>query len=79
MTKLGVDFKAIRAAAEFRPVLEHYGITLKARGPELTGLCPFHLLLGEPTRWIGPSEHRGCCRRQGHSLGGSVRRGGVPL
>lgn len=37
-----VDFKAIKAAADFRPVLEHYGIELKAKGAELVGLCPFH-------------------------------------
>ena len=37
-----VDFKAIKAAADFRPVLAHYGLELKAKGPELTGLCPFH-------------------------------------
>src|SRR5437870_3395231 len=42
MTKPWVDFKAIKAAADFRPVLEHYGIRLKAKGPELVGLCPFH-------------------------------------
>ena len=37
-----VDFKAIKASADFRPVLAHYGLELKAKGPELVGLCPFH-------------------------------------
>ena len=37
-----IDFKAIKAAADFRPVLAHYGLELKAKGPELIGLCPFH-------------------------------------
>ena len=37
-----VDFKAIKASADFRPVLAHYGLEFKAKGPELVGLCPFH-------------------------------------
>ena len=37
-----VDFKVIKERADFRPVLEHYGLELKAKGPELVGLCPFH-------------------------------------
>ena len=37
-----LDFKAIKKAARFETVLEHYGIEVTRRGDELTASCPFH-------------------------------------
>lgn len=37
-----IDFKAVKDAARFEPVLERYGLELTKKGSELTGLCPFH-------------------------------------
>jgi hypothetical protein len=37
-----IDFKAVKEAARFEPILERYEITLQPRGKELVGKCPFH-------------------------------------
>ncbi len=37
-----VDFKEVKERANFRDVLEHYGLRLKEKGKELIGNCPFH-------------------------------------
>lgn len=37
-----IDFRAVKEQADFRQVLERYGLDLKERGDELVGLCPFH-------------------------------------
>lgn len=38
-----IDFKSIKARAEVRPILEHFGVLehLEERGAELVGWCPF--------------------------------------
>ncbi len=37
-----IDFKAVKDAARFEPILLRYGIELQPRGKELVGKCPFH-------------------------------------
>lgn len=37
-----IDFKKVKGAARFEPVLARYGLELKPRGKELVGNCPFH-------------------------------------
>ncbi len=37
-----IDFRHVKAAADFTAVLAHYGIELKGAGEERRALCPFH-------------------------------------
>ena len=37
-----VDFADLRARADFRTVLAHYGITIKGTGDQVKALCPLH-------------------------------------
>src|SRR4051794_37018323 len=37
-----VDFDALKAQADFRTVLAHYGITAQGAGDQLKALCPLH-------------------------------------
>src|SRR4051812_41090688 len=37
-----VDFEAIKARADFRAVLAHYGIALLGQGAQAKARCPFH-------------------------------------
>jgi DNA primase len=37
-----VDFRAVKEAAGFEPILARYGIELAPKGKELVGRCPFH-------------------------------------
>lgn len=37
-----IDFKAVKAAARFEPLVERYGLALQPKGQELVGRCPFH-------------------------------------
>src|SRR5690348_14151308 len=37
-----VDFDAIKARADFRAVLAHYGLALLGRGEQAKARCPFH-------------------------------------
>ena len=41
MTKR-VDFKLVKKEADFRAVLDHYGIEYTEKGEELGARCPFH-------------------------------------
>jgi DNA primase len=41
-TRSWIDFKAVKEAARFEPVLDRYGVHLKGEGAERTGPCPFH-------------------------------------
>lgn len=42
MTTANPDFEAVKTALQFEPVLLHYGIETKGRGPQLSIVCPFH-------------------------------------
>ena len=37
-----VDFAELRARADFRTVLAHYGIAIKGAGDQVKALCPLH-------------------------------------
>src|SRR3954447_22278627 len=37
-----VDFETIKARADFRPVLAHYGLALLGQGEQAKVRCPFH-------------------------------------
>jgi len=37
-----IDFRYVKAHADFDPVLEHYGIETEGNGDEQSALCPFH-------------------------------------
>lgn len=37
-----IDFDAIRAEADFRPILRRYGLVMRSEGSGLVGSCPFH-------------------------------------
>lgn len=37
-----IDFKAVREAARFEQVLEHYGVEVEKKGSEYVASCPFH-------------------------------------
>src|SRR5215213_10255215 len=42
MAKTAIDFKFIKAEADFLAVLEHYDLTLQGKGVQREALCPFH-------------------------------------
>ena len=42
MKRNWIDFKALKKAAQFKDVLEHYEVSFTKKGDELTAHCPFH-------------------------------------
>lgn len=76
-----LDFKAIKEAARFEPILERYGLELTQKGQELVGRCPFH----EDTRPsfrvnLGKNVfHCFGCHAKGNVLDFVVRKEGVGI
>jgi hypothetical protein len=80
-----LDFKAIKAKTEVKPVLEHFGILehLEERGPELVGWCPFGKEHGKADSFAFNVEKRSfqcfACKARGSVLDFIGKHQGVGL
>lgn len=80
-----IDFKQIKARADVRPVLEHFGILehLEERGAELVGWCPFGKEHGKADSFAFNTEKRSfqcfACKSRGSVLDFIGKHQGVSL
>jgi len=67
-----VDFKAVKAAVNFRSVLDHYQVNwLREKGDELRGCCPIHQGEGQSSFHVNLSKnafHCFSCKAHGNVL-----------
>lgn len=80
-----LDFKAIKAQAEVRPVLQHFGILehLEQRGAELVGWCPLGREHGKADSFAFNTEKRSfqcfACKARGSVLDFVAKYQGITL
>lgn len=80
-----IDFKSIKAMAEVRPVLQHFGILehLEQRGAELVGWCPLGREHGKADSFAFNTEKRSfqcfACKARGSVLDFVAKYQGITL